>query len=60
MIAFFRSILESKLVMGLFALIMLAFVITGVGTGSGGIGNLAAGSLLIPDDLNGEIYRVGR
>ncbi len=41
MIAFFRSILESKLVMGLFALIMLAFIITGVGTGSGGIENLA-------------------
>ncbi len=43
MIAFFRSILASKLVMGLFALIMLAFVVTGVGTGSGGIENLAGG-----------------
>ena len=43
MIAFFRSILNSKLIMGLFALIMLAFVVTGVGTGSGGMSNLAGG-----------------
>ena len=43
MIAFFRSILNSKLIMGLFALIMLAFVVTGVGTGSGGLSNLAGG-----------------
>jgi peptidyl-prolyl cis-trans isomerase D len=44
MIAFFRSILSSKLVLALFALIMLAFVITGVGTGSGGLENLAGGA----------------
>ncbi len=44
MIAFFRSILQSKLVLGLFAIIMIAFVITGVGTGSGGLENLAGGA----------------
>jgi peptidyl-prolyl cis-trans isomerase D len=47
MISFFRNILSSKLIMGLFALIMLAFIITGVGTGSGGAGNLAGGGTRI-------------
>ncbi len=43
MIAFIRKFLESKLVMGLFAAIILAFMITGFGSGSGGLSNLALG-----------------
>jgi peptidyl-prolyl cis-trans isomerase D len=41
MIAFIRKFLESKLVIGLFAAIILAFMITGFGSGSGGLSNLA-------------------
>ncbi len=41
MISFFRSVLSSKLVLGLFALILVAFIITGVGT-PGGMENLAS------------------
>jgi peptidyl-prolyl cis-trans isomerase D len=41
MISFVRSVLSSKLVLGLFALILIAFVITGVGT-PGGLENLAS------------------
>ncbi len=47
MIAFIRKFLESKLVMGLFAAIILAFMITGFGSGSGGLGNLALGGSTI-------------
>ncbi len=44
MISFFRNALSSWLTLGLFALILLAFMITGFGTGGGGgIGNLAGG-----------------
>jgi peptidyl-prolyl cis-trans isomerase D len=44
MISFFRNALSSWLTLGLFALILLAFMITGFGTGgSGGISNLAGG-----------------
>ncbi len=40
MISFFRNALSSKLVLGFFALIMLAFIVTGVGTDTGGVSNL--------------------
>lgn len=50
MIAFFRRALSSKLVLGLFALIMIAFVVTGIGT-PGGLGDLAGGG--------GRIAKVG-
>lgn len=43
MISFFRRALSSWLVLGLLALIMIAFIVTGVGT-PGGLGNLAVGS----------------
>ncbi len=44
MIALIRKFLSSKLVLALFAMILLAFLITGFGSGgSGGIGNLATG-----------------
>jgi peptidyl-prolyl cis-trans isomerase D len=43
MISFFRRALSSWLVLGLLALIMIAFVVTGVGTPSG-LDNLAGGS----------------
>ena len=42
MISFFRRALSSWLVLGLLALIMIAFIVTGVGTPSG-LGNLAGG-----------------
>ncbi len=41
MLSFFRKYLTSPFVLGLFALIMLAFIVTGVG-GSGGIANLGS------------------
>lgn len=45
MLSFFRKYLTSPAVLGLFALIMLAFIVTGVGVGgSGGISNLASGT----------------
>ena len=45
MITFFRRILSSWLVLGLFALILVAFIITGVNLpGGGGIGSLGASS----------------
>jgi peptidyl-prolyl cis-trans isomerase D len=40
MIALIRRFLDSKLVLGLFAAILLAFMITGFGSGSGGLSNL--------------------
>ena len=43
MISFFRRALSSWLVLGLLALVMIAFVVTGVGTPSG-LDNLAGGS----------------
>jgi peptidyl-prolyl cis-trans isomerase D len=44
MIAFIRKFLATRLVLALFALIILAFMITGFGTGgSGGIGTLSLG-----------------
>ena len=42
MISFFRRALSSWLVLGLLALIMIAFIVTGVGTPSG-LGNFAGG-----------------
>ncbi len=47
MISFIRRFLESKLVMALFAAILLAFLLTGWGTGSGGLSNLAGGGSTI-------------
>lgn len=41
MLLFFRKYLTSPLVLGLFALIMLAFIVTGVG-GSGGLGSMGS------------------
>jgi hypothetical protein len=43
MLSFFRKYLTSPAVLGLFALIMLAFIITGVG-GRGGLGDLGSGT----------------
>ena len=43
MISFFRRALSSWIVLGLFALIMIAFIVTGIGT-PGGLGNLAGGA----------------
>ena len=43
MISFFRRALSSWLVLGLLGLIMVAFIITGVGT-PGGLGNLGGGA----------------
>ncbi|CAM3184118.1 Parvulin-like PPIase [Sphingomonas antarctica] len=43
MLKIFRKYLTSPPVLALFAVIMLAFIVTGVG-GSGGIGNLASGT----------------
>ena len=37
MLAFFRRVLSSWLAVGLLALIMIAFIITGVGTPGGGL-----------------------
>ena len=45
MLSFFRKYLTSPAVLGLFALIMLAFIVTGVGVGGGGgISNLTGGT----------------
>ncbi len=45
MISFFRKALSSWLVLGLFALILLAFLVTGFGSGGiGGIGSVSLGS----------------
>ena len=43
MISFFRRMLSSKLVLGLFALILIAFLITGVNTKLGGVGGGGGG-----------------
>jgi peptidyl-prolyl cis-trans isomerase D len=45
MLSFFRRFLRSPVVLGLFGLILIAFLITGVGTpsGVGGIGEIGAG-----------------
>jgi peptidyl-prolyl cis-trans isomerase D len=52
MIALIRKFLSSKVVLALFALILLAFLITGFGSGgSGGLGNLALGG--------GEVAKIG-
>ena len=37
MLAFFRRVLSSWLAVGLLALIMIAFIVTGVGTPGGGL-----------------------
>jgi len=43
MISFFRRALSSWIVLGLLALIMIAFIVTGIGT-PGGLGNLTGGA----------------
>jgi peptidyl-prolyl cis-trans isomerase D len=43
MLSFFRRALSSWVILGLLGLIMIAFIITGFGTGGGGLGELGAG-----------------
>ncbi len=58
MIRFFRRALSSWIVLGLFALIMIAFIVTGVGTPSS-IGNLAGASSDMIAKIGGEKLNVG-
>lgn len=58
MIRFFRRALSSWIVLGLFALIMIAFIVTGVGTPSS-LGNLAGASNEMVAKVGGEKIGIG-